>query len=142
MPCLWVVSEFPQMGGEAPGAAIGCWMGFGYDGLNAFLGSPSPCLWPGRGVMPRPGPRAEGDSAVESSTLLALLEGTRALDIWPCDPGSRDWTWGGRLLCPHHSPSEGARHVGVSLPGTWGKRWPWVEYGAVDVGRGAGPDSF
>ena len=37
-------------------------------------GCPSPSLWAGRGKVPWPGPRTEGDRASESSALLASLE--------------------------------------------------------------------
>lgn len=56
--------------------------------------------------MPWPGPKAEGHHTAESSALLAELERPPALDIWPCDPASQDHTWGGRLLCSHHSQSQ------------------------------------
>lgn len=49
MLCLWVVSEFPQMGGEAPGAAIGCGWALRMMGLMPFLGSPAPACGQGEG---------------------------------------------------------------------------------------------
>lgn len=98
-PRLWAVSEFCRwVGRPGSGGATGCVMptphpeSLGMMGFTPLLGSPVPPSARERDDALGP----EDDHASESA-LSAVLEGARALEVWPCDPASQDQTWGWRL---------------------------------------------
>lgn len=139
VPYLWAVSEFLQMGGQAT-PRRGCWVldahphpdFLGMMGLT-LLGSAC-----GRGKTRCPG-LGPGQRA---TTQL------RVLPSWPSWRDLELWIFGHVTQPPRTTPGVGGSYVPitarvrytafrVSLLGTWGNHWLWMECGTSDVEHGA-----